>query len=238
MRAERQAAPIARAGSSTKPRSSPRSAPRICGDVRAGRALGLPRAKGRAAEACRFLRDGSIVIPLLRYDKPQEERCARAADLPRPGGMSARARSCRPRPSRRTSPRRLRAAPGPRRRVDHAGAGVRGLRHGLSIRMATDRQVPVYVALDAYNLGPSSRSCASCTPKAHLLICADDDWKTADHHGANPGRRAAKRPRSHRALRHRLARVQPGHARRQRTPTSTTCTCAKACRSYPSSCTP
>jgi putative DNA primase/helicase len=67
-----------------------------------------------------------------------------------------------------------------------------GYATGLSIRMALDRQVPLYVALDAYNLAYVVEIVRALHPRAHLLICADDDWKTKDHHGPNPGRRAAK----------------------------------------------
>src|SRR5690242_253751 len=64
-----------------------------------------------------------------------------------------------------------------------------GYATGLSLRMATDHQIPVYVALDAYKLVHVVETLRRLHPKAHLLICGDDDWKSADHGGPNPGRR-------------------------------------------------
>lgn len=146
------------------------------------------------AEACRYFRDGSIVIPLLRYDKPQQERL-RAVQRIFPG----------PRFDTRTGedlPQKTFT-----KNFSKNGCALRlgtvdddtwlvlvceGYATGLSIRMATDRQVPVYVALDAYNLAFAVEILRPLHPNARLLICADDDWKSEDHHGANPGRRTAK----------------------------------------------
>jgi putative DNA primase/helicase len=145
-------------------------------------------------EACRFLRDGSIVIPLLRYDKPQQERL-RALQRIYPG----------PRFDERTGEE----LPGKTFTKNFAKTGCalrlgnvddatplvlvcEGYATGLSLRMATDRKMPVYIALDAYNLVFVVEILRELHPNARLLICADDDWKSADHQGPNPGRRAAK----------------------------------------------
>jgi putative DNA primase/helicase len=146
------------------------------------------------AEACRYLRDGSIVIPLLRYDKPQDERL-RAVQRIFPG----------PRFDSRTGdelPQKVFTKNFSKNgcalrlgNVDESTALVlvcEGYATGLSIRMATDRQVPVYVALDAYNLVHVVEILRELHPHARLLICADDDWKSEDHQGSNPGRRTAK----------------------------------------------
>lgn len=146
------------------------------------------------AEACRYLRDGSIVIPLLRYDKPKEE-ALRAVQRIYPG----------PRHDFRTGedlPQKTFtknfSKNGCALRLGNVDDGTwlilicEGYATGLSIRMATDRQVPVYVALDAYNLVFAVEILRELHPQARLLICADDDWKTEDHNGANPGRRAAR----------------------------------------------
>jgi putative DNA primase/helicase len=150
--------------------------------------------KGVQPEACRFLWDGSIVIPLLRYDRPRAE-ALRAVQRIYPG----------PRKDSRTGEE----LPQKTFTKDFAKTGCalrlgqvddstdlvlvcEGYATGLSLRMATDRQVPVYVALDAYNLGFVVEILRELHPQAHLLICADDDWKSADHEGPNPGRRAAK----------------------------------------------
>lgn len=150
--------------------------------------------KGVVPEACRYLRDGSIVIPLLRYDL-QKDQALRAVQRIYPG----------PRFDDRTGeelPQKTFtkdfAKTGCALRLGTADASTRlvliaeGYATGLSIRMATDRQVPLYVALDAYNLEAVVSIVRQLHPAAHLLICADDDWKSKDHHGENPGRRAAK----------------------------------------------
>jgi putative DNA primase/helicase len=160
---------------------------------REGRSPYLER-KHVQAEACRYLRDGSIVIPLLRYDKPQEERL-RAVQRIFPG----------PRVDTRTGeelPQKTFtknfSKNGCALRLGNVDADTplilvcEGYATGLSIRMATDRQVPVYVALDAYNLAFAVEILRELHPQARLLICADDDWKSEDHQGANPGRRTAK----------------------------------------------
>jgi putative DNA primase/helicase len=68
-----------------------------------------------------------------------------------------------------------------------------GYATGLSIRMATARQLPVFVTLDAYNLAFVVELLRELYPNAFILICADDDWKTQDHDGPNPGRNKARR---------------------------------------------
>lgn len=160
---------------------------------REGRSPYLER-KGVQAEACRYLWDGSIVIPLLRYDRPREE-ALRAVQRIYPG----------PRKDSRTGEE----LPQKTFTKDFAKTGCslrlgqvddttplvlvcEGYATGLSLRLATDRQVPVYVALDAYNLGFVVEILRALHPDAHLLVCADDDWKSVDHEGPNPGRRQAK----------------------------------------------
>jgi len=160
---------------------------------RAGRSPYLER-KGVEPEACRFLPDGSLVIPLLRYDKPREE-ALRAVQRIYPG----------PRKDSRTGeelPQKTFtkdfAKPGCALRLGQVDADTvlvlvcEGYATGLSIRMATGRRWPVYVALDAYNLVFVVEILRALHPDVHLLICADDDWKTEDHDGPNPGRRKAK----------------------------------------------
>jgi putative DNA primase/helicase len=54
--------------------------------------------------------------------------------------------------------------------------------------MAVERRLPVVVALDAYNLQAACEILRELYPPTWLLVCADDDWKTA----GNPGREKAK----------------------------------------------
>jgi putative DNA primase/helicase len=150
--------------------------------------------KGVIAEACRYLRDGSIVIPLLRYDLPKGQALVALQRIyPGPRWDSSTGEEL---PQKSFT-----------KGFAKTGAALRlgmidestwlvlvceGYATALSIRMATDRQLPVYVALDAYNLGAVVEILRRMHPHAWLLICADDDWKSEDHHGPNPGRRAAR----------------------------------------------
>lgn len=155
--------------------------------ARAGRSDYLVR-KQVEAEACRYLPDGSIVIPLLRYDRPREHALV---GLQRIWGA--------PRTNRRTGE----ALPGKTftKGFSKSGACLRlgqvgdsdvllvgeGYATCLTLRMATERSCPVFVALDAGNLLPVCELLRTLHPDERLLICADDDWRTA----GNPGRAKA-----------------------------------------------
>lgn len=149
---------------------------------RTGRSPYLDR-KCVEGEACRYLPDGTLVIPLLRYDKPREE-ALRAVQRIQPDGFKLFTKGF--------------AKNGCCVRLGEVDGGTRvamvceGYATGLSIRMATGRRWPVFVALDAYNLAWAVEILRPLYPHVHLLICADDDWKTADQEGPNPGRRKAK----------------------------------------------
>lgn len=152
------------------------------------------QAKLVEGEACRYLPDGSILIPLLRYDLPREN-ALRAVQRIYPG----------PRKHRRTGEQLPQktftkgfAKTGCCLRLGEISADTalvlicEGYATGLSIRMATARAHPVFVALDAYNLAFVVELLRGLYPRAFILICADDDWKTADHAGPNPGCRRAR----------------------------------------------
>ncbi|MFC5498148.1 toprim domain-containing protein [Caenimonas terrae] len=139
--------------------------------------------KGVQGESCRYLADGTVVVPLLRYDAPQCDRL-RALQRIQPDGFKLFTKGF------------AKTGCAVRLGVVDADTSVilvcEGYATGLSIRMATDRQVPVYVALDAYNLVFVVEILRKVHPDAHLLICADDDWKSEDHDGKNPGVTKAK----------------------------------------------
>lgn len=128
-------------------------------------------------EACRYLADGSIVVPLLRYDEPRET-ALKALQRVWPDGSKRFTRGF--------------SKPGVCLRLGHVVVGepilvCEGYATGLSLRMATARKLPVVVALDAGNLLPVVELLRSLYPHAELLICADDDFKTS----GNPGREKA-----------------------------------------------
>lgn len=139
--------------------------------------------KAVQAEACRFLADGSIVVPLLRYDAPRES-ALRAVQRIWPDGRKRFTRGFE--------------KPGCSLRLGLVAAGetimvCEGYATGLTLRMATQRRLPVFVALDAGNLAPVCRVLRDLYPTCPLLICADDDWRTTGPDGAalNVGRAKA-----------------------------------------------
>jgi putative DNA primase/helicase len=135
------------------------------------------RRKGVEPEGCRYLRDGSIVIPLLRYDQPRE-RALKALQVIRADGVKRFTKGFE--------------KPGTCLRLGHVVVGepvvvCEGYATALSLRMALQRRLPVVVALDAGNLLPVAELLRALYPQSPLLVCADDDWRTA----GNPGREKA-----------------------------------------------
>jgi putative DNA primase/helicase len=158
-----------------------------------GRSAYLER-KGVDGEACRYMPDGSILIPLIRYDLGREQ-ALRGIQRIYPG----------PRTDTRTGaalPEKVFT-----KAFDKPGCAVRlglvvayepvlvceGYATGLSIRMALERRAPVFVALDAGNLAEVVRIVREIHPTCPIVICADDDWRTTDQAGKpdNVGRRKA-----------------------------------------------
>lgn len=135
------------------------------------------RRKGVEPEACRYLRDGAIVIPLLRYDQPREQ-ALKALQVIRPDGVKRFTKGFE--------------KPGVCLRLGHVVVGepimvCEGYATALTLRMAVQRRLPVVVALDAGNLLPVAELLRALYPQCRLLICADDDWRTP----GNPGREKA-----------------------------------------------
>lgn len=148
---------------------------------REGRSPYLDR-KGVQGEACRYLADGSLVVPLLRYDLPRDQ-ALKACQTIYPDGTKRFTKGF----AKTGCALRLGAVDPMTRLVLVA----EGYATALTIRLALARRLPVYVALDAYNLAAVVPMLRELHPQAWLLICADDDWQSTDHNGANPGRTAA-----------------------------------------------
>jgi putative DNA primase/helicase len=144
--------------------------------------------KGVEPEGCRFLPDGTLVLPLMRYDLPLEQRL-RAVQRILPSGQKFFTKGFE--------------KPGCCTRLGQIDAGLspllmvtEGYATGLTARMATMRQHPVFVALDAGNLAHVVPLLRALYPRTRILVLADDDWKTRHpqtHELTNPGRTAAKR---------------------------------------------
>lgn len=154
--------------------------------TREGRSPYLER-KLVEGEACRYLPDGTIVIPLMRYDLPVDQRL-QAVQRILPSGQKYFTAGFE--------------KPGCCVRLGVADATLsalllvcEGFATGLTLRMAIHRQHPVFVALDAGNLAHVVPLLRGLFPNSRILVCADDDWLTKDQHTGelvNPGRTAAK----------------------------------------------
>lgn len=138
--------------------------------------------KGIEPEACRFLPGGAIVIPLLRYDAPRED-ALRGAQVIQADGTKRFTRGF--------------AKVGAALRLGHVAVGepiliCEGYATGLTLRMAVDRRLPVFVALDAGNLLPVAELLRGMYPDSRLLICADDDFRTKGNPGREKAHKAAR----------------------------------------------
>lgn len=143
--------------------------------ARQGRSAYLAR-KAVDAEGCRYLQDGSIVIPLLRYDRPRDQ-ALQGLQVIRADGSKRFTRGL--------------AKTGACLRLGHVVVGepillCEGYATALSVRMALERRFPVFVAVDAGNLQPVAELLRSLHDEP-IVICADDDWQTV----GNPGRHKA-----------------------------------------------
>lgn len=126
--------------------------------------------KGVEAESVRFLTGGAIAVPMMRYDQARDRRLVGAQVIDSVGakrfvtGTAKAGAACR--------------LGGALTDVDRPILICEGLATGLSIRMATGRAMPVFVAFDAGNLLPVAQILRKLYPSAWLLFCADDDWRT------------------------------------------------------------
>ncbi|WP_081801502.1 PriCT-2 domain-containing protein [Herminiimonas sp. CN] len=122
------------------------------------------------AESCRFLPDGGLIVPMMRYDfdKPvMVGKQAIAADGTKKysGGMDKHGAACR-----------LGAVP-----VDgDVLLVVEGYATGLSVRMAVQTRHPVFVAFDTVGLLPVAKILRAKYPHSRILFCTDDDYLTGD----------------------------------------------------------
>lgn len=154
-------------------------------------------ADGRG-ESCRYLPDGSLLVPLIRYDLPRAEALRGVQRIY--GGPRKDSRTGEALPDKVFT--KNFEKPGCAVRLGEAAQVLcadlllvcEGYATGLSLRAATEWAVPVFVALDAGNLGAVVPLVAGLYPDKRILICADDDWRTRDHAGVlnNPGRTKAK----------------------------------------------
>lgn len=120
------------------------------------------------AEACRFLPDGGIIIPMMRYDTEPPTMVGKQqinADGTKKysGGMDKHSAMCR-----------LGEIP-----VDGDVILIgEGYATGLSVRMAVDHRHPFFVAFDTSGLLTGAQILRAKYPSSLILFCADDDYLT------------------------------------------------------------
>ena len=136
--------------------------------------------KGVQGEACRYLPDGSLLIPLLRYDL-ERSRALRAVQRIYPGPRK-HSRTGEDLPEKTFTkgfdPYRCSLRLGQVASDEGVLMVCEGYATGLSVRMATERRAAVFVALHAGNLLGVVTMLRELHPEAPILICADDDWRT------------------------------------------------------------
>lgn len=126
----------------------------------------------------RYLSDGAILVPMLRYDLPKEQAFIGVQTIKPngqklfPSGIAKSGSSCRLGDVN-----------------EQIIAVCEGYATGCSLRLGFDKRIPVYVAFDSGNLMKVAYMLREKYKKAHVLVCADNDQKTK----GNPGIKAAKK---------------------------------------------
>lgn len=124
-------------------------------------------------ESVRYLADGSLVIPMLRYDEPQDV-ALRGVQLIAPDG------------GKRFTPGMAKAGTACRLGLAAVGEPVlicEGWATGMSLRMAMAegwgaRRWPVFVAFDAGNLPLVAEAVYQRHPQCPIVVMGDDDHAT------------------------------------------------------------
>lgn len=126
-------------------------------------------AKAITPETVRLQQDGTVLVPMIRYNDADGGRMVGLQKIGPDGtkrfnkGMAKEGAACRL---------------GPPPEDGKAFLLCEGYATGRSIRMATMGMYPVFVCFDAGNLAPVATILRSRYPSSPMLFCADDDWKT------------------------------------------------------------
>lgn len=131
----------------------------------------LDRKGVKPESALRFFADGTLLVPMLRFDTQKLVGLQKIA----PDGMKRFNRHM----AKEGAACRLGAAPKDGEPVVIA----EGVATALSIRMALERRVPVFIAFDCGNLAPVARLVRKLVPNSLIVFAADDDYATE----GNPG---------------------------------------------------
>lgn len=155
----------------------------------------------------RFASDGTLYIPMLRYDEVQGNGKPKLVGLQKiaPDGTKLFNKGM----AKQGAAFRLGTAP----KDSDVILVAEGYATGLSVRAAIDRHASVYCAFDCYNAAHVARMLRAQFPASPIVMCADDDFLTVcprhDREGVtvpldpdssrpawcecNPGRTNAKR---------------------------------------------
>lgn len=172
-------------------RAAMQSSARWRAGTRTGSSGYLVRKLISTPESIRFEPDGTVLVPMVRYDLPREVALVGVQSIRHDGekrfarGTAKRGAACR---------------------IGVVVVGepilvAEGYATGMSLRAAVGGKLPVFVAFDAGNLEPVVEILQSVHPQCPILVCADDDFATA----GNPGRAKADRLRR----RHRVHMIYP-----------------------------
>lgn len=141
-----------------------------------GKSPYLERKGLRPAKGLRYFSDGTLVVPMVRYDVPEEEERAhpltgrrRLVGLQKiaPDGTKLYNRGM----AKSGAACRLGAKPKDGELI-LIGEGVATV---LSVLEAFEQAYPAFIAFDAGNLGPVARIVRELYPKSPILFLADDD---------------------------------------------------------------
>jgi putative DNA primase/helicase len=138
-----------------------------------------PYLKRKSVEFERPLRlqaDGTLLVPMVRYDVTDEQAQDPAYDgPPRLAGLQKIAPDGDKKFNRGMKKAGTAVRFGNKPRDGQLILIAEGVATGLTIRAASERKYPVVVAFDAGNLAPVARLLRALYPRSPLLLCADDD---------------------------------------------------------------
>lgn len=162
---------------------------------RSGESRYLERKGILRAESTRFEPDGTILVPMVRYDLPRDQALV---------GVQAIAPDGEKRFARGTAKRGAACLLGCVVIGEPILVGE-GYATCMSVRAAVAGRLPVFVAFDAGNLKPVVEIIRRVYPHCPVLVCADDDHATK----GNPGHTKAWQLRDGRDV-HIIYPVWPG----------------------------
>ncbi len=131
----------------------------------------------------RFLEDGTLLVPMLRYDHEPKPELKGLQKIAPDGAKRFNAGMAKEGTA---------FLLGSKPKKGETILVCEGLATGLSIRVGTGRSRPVFVAFDAYNLIPVARVLRGLYPESQLVFCADDDYLTEGNPGKTKALEAAR----------------------------------------------